>query len=321
MSVPKAVLYHSPDSVWSFAVRLALEEKGYGPDEYTLKTVDISKGENFSISFLRLSPKGLVPTLVVPFADSLGQDVESRYKALTDPRAIVQLLDKSRSSLSRTHTTSTAPAPALAPATIEFSTTSNALLDLLHSDEVSPDALKFTNARDDSSLKTLAKEILPIALGRQKALAEYLSEAEAGSIQASEKVKAFWRDSQTENEELLTVLLAADKPESALDAAGKTKRAELFSKNKAAWEAVDKTLQKLTITGPYVLGDQLSLPDLSLVAWLRNVVILAGGVTGDDGKKAMEKLEARCGFKDSTGNLGLFWDAMEKRDSWKKVMI
>ncbi|KAJ7487576.1 hypothetical protein B0H11DRAFT_2013961 [Mycena galericulata] len=330
-AVPKAVLYYSPDSVWSSAVLLALEEKGYAEDELDRKIVDLAKGENFSVSYLRLNLKGTVPTLVVPFRDSLSEDVESRYKALTDKKAIFHLLDQSRSPLSRTRTTSTAPSPSLAPATIAFSAASNALLDILHADEVSPDMLMFVNARDDASLKTLAKNVVPVVLGRQKALAECISESEAGKVQASEKVKKFWRDQQNETEELLAVLLAADKSEAALDAASKTKRAEFFAKSKAAWEVTVKdTVVKLNkeIIGPYALGDQLSIADLSLAAWIRGVVMLTGGAVGDDGTTAIGKLESAAGFslaKDfkaaSVSRLAAFWDAMSARESWKKVYL
>jgi glutathione S-transferase len=83
-------------------------------------------------------------------------------------------------------------------------------------------------------------------------------------------------------------------------------------------------------------GDQLSIVDLSLAAWLRSVVILAGGADGDDGSTAIGKLEAYLGGdfmlpkdfqvvdarrKDSAAvsKLAGFWDAMSERGSWKKV--
>ncbi|KAJ6604627.1 hypothetical protein DFH09DRAFT_316272 [Mycena vulgaris] len=339
-AVPKAVLYYSPGhSVWSAAVLLALEEKGYADDEVDRKVVDLVKGENFSVSYLRLNLKGNVPTLVVPFRDSLAGDVESRYKAVTDPKAIVALLDQSRSPLSRTRTTSSAPAPSLAPATVAFSAASSALLDILHDDEVSPDMLMFINARDGASLKTLAKTIIPVVAGRQKALTECLSDAEAEKIHVSEKVKKFWRDKLSETEQLLAVLGDADKQDAALDAAGKVKRVEFFAKAKAAWEVTLKdTLGRLNkeIIGPYTLGDQLSLADLSLAAWISSLVIMAGGTPKDDGSAAIGKLEVHIGGgfvlpKDfqvvdarrkegaAVSKLAGFWDAMSERESWKKV--
>ncbi|KAJ7706208.1 hypothetical protein B0H17DRAFT_1036184 [Mycena rosella] len=327
VAVPKAVLYYSPDSVWSTAVLLALEEKGYADDEVDRKIVDLAKGENFSVSYLRLNLKGTVPTLVVPFRDSLSEDVESRYKALTDTKAIIALLDQSRSPLSRTRTTSTAPAPSLAPATVAFSAASSALLDILHDDEVSPDMLMFINARDAASLKTLAKNVVPLVVGRQKALTGCLAETEAGTVQVSEKVKKFWRDKLSETELLLSVLNDAGKEDGALDAAAKAKRVEFFAKAKAAWEVTLKdTLTRLNkeIIGPYALGDQLSIADLSLAAWIRSLVILAGGLEAHVGgefvlPKDFHVVDARRKEGAAVSKLAGFLDAMGERGSWKAI--
>ncbi|KAJ7900320.1 hypothetical protein B0H14DRAFT_3080656 [Mycena olivaceomarginata] len=325
--IPKAVLYYSPDSAWSSSVLLALEEKGYAEDEVDLKIVDLSKGENFSVSFLRLNPKATVPTLVVPFRDSVADDAETRYKALTDTKAIIALLDQSRSPLSKTRTTSTAPAPSLAPATIAFSATSNALLDILHTEEVSPETLKFINARDSPSLKTLAKTIGPLLVGRQKALAECIADSEAGKVQASEKVKRFWQDKQSETEALLALLRAADKDDAALDSAEKTKREEFFARAKEVWQvAVKNAVVKLNkeITGPYALGDQLSVVDLSLASWIFEVVMLAGGSAEDDGSTAIGRVERTFRVTDArqkdgaaVNKLAGLWDGVRSRGSWK----
>ncbi|KAJ7225537.1 hypothetical protein GGX14DRAFT_639472 [Mycena pura] len=341
MSVPKAVLYYSSNSVWSCAVLLALEEKGYADDEVDRKIVDLDKGDNFSVSFLRLNIKGTVPTLVVPFQDSLSVDAERRYKALIDPkvrsRAIINFLDQSRSPLSRTRTTSTAPAPTLTPATIAFTATTETILEIIHAEDVSPDILAFINAQDDVTLKTFATNITPAIAGRQKALAECLSDAEAGKIVASAKVKNFWREKQIETEQLLAVLLVADKEEAALESADKTRRAEFFIKAKAAWGVkVKGACVKLNqeIIGPYALGDQLSTADVSLAAWMRKVVILAGGTAGNDGATAISTLESYIGFTLAknyqavdarekevamVSKLEAFWQAMSSRSSWKKM--
>jgi hypothetical protein len=277
-------------------------EKGYGDDEVDRKLVDLAKGENLSLSYLRISPKGTVPALVVPFKDSLAGDVESRYKAITDTKvrlafvidrayinrgihiqALIEFLDKSRSPLSRTNTTSTAPAPSLAPATVAFSAASSTTIDILHA-AISPDTLMFINARDDAALKTLAETAVPILSGRKKALDANLANTEA---QVSEKVKAFWREQHTETVELLGVLLDAEKSDGKM---------AFFAKAKAAWQtSVKDVVEKLNknIIGPYVLGgiwllidkimteccsagDQLSLADLHLCAFLQRLVVLAG---------------------------------------------
>ncbi|KAJ7293555.1 hypothetical protein C8J57DRAFT_1269344 [Mycena rebaudengoi] len=313
-SVPKAVLYYAKDSVWSRAALLALAEKGYGDDEVDRKL------------YLRISPKGTVPALVVPFKDSLAGDVESRYKAITDTKALIEFLDKSRSPLSRTNTTSTAPAPSLAPATVAFSAASSTTIDILHA-AISPDTLMFINARDDAALKTLAETAVPILSGRKKALDANLANTEA---QVSEKVKAFWREQHTETVELLGVLLDAEKSDGKM---------AFFAKAKAAWQtSVKDVVEKLNknIIGPYVLGDQLSLADLHLCAFLQRLVVLAGGSAQDDGSTAVGRVESAIGdgfvlAKDfqvvdvrrkesaAVSRVAGFWDAMRERVSWNQV--
>lgn len=167
-------------------------------------------------------------------------------------------MDKSRSAISRTHTTSSAPAPALAPATIAFSAISTVIIDdILHSEGGSPNNLLYLNARDETSLRALAKTILPSLIGRHKALDKYISDSEKELINASEKTKRFWAEKKAGTEALLAVFVNADKSQAQLDAAGKKAREEYFLNAKAAWEiSLRDVLIKLNneIIGPYALG-------------------------------------------------------------------
>lgn len=43
-----------------------------------------AKGENYDPTFLRLNPKATVPTLIVPLSNTLSEEVDSRYKAITE---------------------------------------------------------------------------------------------------------------------------------------------------------------------------------------------------------------------------------------------
>ncbi|GLB36128.1 putative glutathione S-transferase, N-terminal domain [Lyophyllum shimeji] len=337
-AIPKAVLYFSPLSVWSAAVLLTLVEKGYGDDEIDRKQVDLSSGDNFDPAFLRLNPKATVPTLVVPVEKTLAEGVESRYKALAETATIIEFLDKSRSAMSRTHTTSSAPAPALAPATIAFAAKTKSIIDDLHSDDANPNHLRYMNARNDAALRSLAGEILHALTGRQKALANYISDAEQEQIQVSVKTKAFWQEKKAAVDSLLEVVENAHKAETELDEEGKIKRAAFYAEARRAWEvALKDALVKVNneIIGPYSLGDQFSIADLHLASWLARVAKLAGGAYENDGSAAIGKLEEHIGggfalakdFQVEDGNgtaryhskLGAFWDAMKKRKSWKVV--
>ncbi|GAW03596.1 glutathione S- partial [Lentinula edodes] len=340
--IPKAVLYYYNDSIWSCAVLLALEEKGYGEDEVVLKVVDLAKGENYGPKFLRLNSKATVPTLVVPLDKSLSVDVESRYKAITETKTIIEFLDKSRSPLSHTNTTSQAPAPILTPATIDFAATCKLFIeDLIHSEDGDPNNLLYMNARDEESLRTLADSVLPLMKGKVHALNQCLSDAQAGNIRASDKVVKFWTSKKEAAQMLLEVYENAKVPSTALDASAQARREEYFKVAKASWEvALVHVLTKLNekIIGPYTLGEQYSIADPHLTAWLARVVMLAGGSSSDNGNVVIEKLEKHIGSSlvlpnivssdaprtdaersSARTKLGIYWDTVKERSSWKKV--
>ncbi|TFK57100.1 hypothetical protein OE88DRAFT_1670814 [Heliocybe sulcata] len=343
-SVPKASLYYYPPSIWCAAVLLCLEEKGYSEEEIDKKVVDLSKGENYALSFLRLNPKATVPTLVAPLEKTLSAEVESRFKALTETKTIIEFLDKSRSAFSRTNTTSSAPAPALAPATIAFTTVSNSIIDLLHSDEAHPGAARWYNARDEATLAKICPSLQAFFAAKRDAIAASLAESEKGAIQASAKTKKFWEDKSTAASEFAQLFGDGEKPESELSPEAKAKREEYFNTAKLVWETnLRNVLTRLSkeMIGPHALGDQLSLADLHLGAWLARLVTLAGGDISDKGDVAIGKLEKHIGNgfalpkdfqwtparRDDTSEvkpvvqskLAAFWDAVRERPSWKKV--
>ncbi|KAI0296168.1 hypothetical protein BC826DRAFT_908571 [Russula brevipes] len=348
--VPKAVLYYNPQSAWSIAALLALEEKGYGKDEVDLKLVDLSKGENFSPSFLRLNPQGTVPTLVVPFENTLSPDMESRYRAITDTDALIAFLDKSRSTMSRTHTTSSAPAPALSPATVALSSAAKSIITLVHSGVASPDALFCLNARDLPALRAIAPSVSAFLKGRKQTLERHLAENESKEVRVSEKTNTFWLEKKRAIEALLIVLDQADKSDSELSESGRTARQEYFDKSKAIWEvdlAVVLNNVSKELVGPYALGEQISIVDVHLAAWLRALVTLSGGSIRDSGTAAIARLEEYVGGRaaftkdmvtasatrtmDSDGSatapttttsrprLAVLWDALATRSSWQQV--
>lgn len=175
----------------------------------------------------------------------------------------MEFLDKSRSLLSRTHTTSNAPAPSLAPATIAFTTTSKVIIEeYLHSDKGDPNNLGFLNAKDDASLKALAQKKLDFLQGRQETLAQCLLDAQNDNIHVTEKVKAFWRGKKDAIDALLEIYVDAGKTTSELDPAAAKKREVFLNTCRDAWDVGLKTiLQQLTkeIIGPYILGKSTNL--------------------------------------------------------------
>ena len=181
----------------------------------------------------------------------------------------MEFLDKSRSAQSRTHTTSTAPSPSLAPATIAFSIVSNQIVDLLHSQGADPNALFYMNARSEGELKDLAQKLLPFVSGRRETLSKLLADSENGTVQASEKTKAFWQVKLIATEKFAQVYQDADKSESELSEPARQARQEYFKSAKAAWIALKDALTVLNkeVIGPFVLGMSSTMRYRWPVSW------------------------------------------------------
>jgi len=155
-SPPKAVLYANHIEIWSSAVLLTLEEKGYSPDELDKREVNLLQGENFDPAYLKINPNGEVPTLVVPLDRYIGPEIESKFRPVHDVSKILEFLDKSRTAFSKTHTTSHNAAPTLAPATIDALSKSNVVIKLVHSEHLEPEFL-YLSAQTHEELVQKAK--------------------------------------------------------------------------------------------------------------------------------------------------------------------
>ncbi len=70
--------------------------------------------------------------------------------------------------------------------------------------------------------------MLPALHTRRDVLSKYISNADNGTIQVSEKVTALWKEKKAATEVLLGLYKNADVSESALDPEEKSKRAEYF---------------------------------------------------------------------------------------------
>jgi len=237
--------------------------------------------------------------------------------------------------MSHTHTTSAAPAPVLSPATVALSSTAKSVIALLHSAPASPELLFYLNARDLPALRTIAPSVSNFLKGRKGALERYLAENESKEVRVSEKTKSFWLEKKSATEDLQSAFDDADKSDSELSESGRKTREEYFEKTKAAWEVdLALVLNKLCteFIGPFALGEQVSIVDVHLAAWLHELVILSGGSTRDSGAEAMARLEKHVGggftfAKDAApstttvgeGKLAVVWETLASRPSWRKV--
>lgn len=159
--------------------------------------------------------------------------------------------------MSRTHTISSAPAPALAPATIALSSLASLLIDLLHSDDANPNRLKYYNYTSQAALARAAETLLPFFTGRQQALDSYITASRNAQIQASEKTRKLWESKKVDADALVTVYASADKEDSALSPEEKAAREQFRAKSRELWNnklrKAISTLDKEMI-GPFSLG-------------------------------------------------------------------
>lgn len=160
--------------------------------------------------------------------------------------------------MSRTHTTSSLPAPSLTPATIAFTTTCSVIIkEILHSEAGDPNRLRRCNARDEASLRSLAVALLPGVQGRESALGRFLADAESQKFHVTEKVRTFWQEKKTAANTFAGVLTDADKPSAELTPESQQKREGFFQAAKKVWEVdLKEVITKLEkeIVGPYALG-------------------------------------------------------------------
>lgn len=139
---------------------------------------------------------------------------------------------------------------------MEFSATSNRVIDLLHSELADPNALMYLSARDDASLKQLSVVLKPILTAKCDALDRLIEDNTEADIKVSEKTVKFWQYKRVSISLISDVIENGDKSSDELDEEGKKKREEYFKASVSVWKGLKDTLTKLSkdITGPFVLG-------------------------------------------------------------------
>ncbi|KAK6908456.1 hypothetical protein I203_102457 [Kwoniella mangroviensis CBS 8507] len=341
-TLPKAILYSWPTSVWSTVPQLCLHEKGYSSDEYIVKYVDITKGENFAPSYLKINFNGTIPTLVVPTLETTGNDVDTRYRSLKDTISICDFLDHARSASSGHIQHAEKPAPTLAPPlskvcspldqyfTICYVPTgilgkglSDEIINLIHVYTVDPNFVAVA-ARDEAELRDKAKRPPGKSLAiRREALQRYLEEArqavaesavapKEGSLTWEQKSVKFLEEKVQSNEQIWELYNGK---------AGKEKEAQFFEVCKRTWtESLPDAFQKLEslFKGPFALGDQISLADLHTVSWITRLISIAGGEPDATG---IDSLIPHLGGYRFGPKVRKFWEEWVERESFKDVLV
>ncbi|KAF4983793.1 hypothetical protein FZEAL_877 [Fusarium zealandicum] len=129
---PKLTVYSFVGSQWAGVVHLALAEKGFSKDEYTVKEVDLVKAENFDPKYLEVNTNGTIPSLVSSSLD----------KPLVESTDILRYLD----SLGTTTLAQTNP---------QLQQRTQDLINLVHSGNVDTNVI-LLNARDPEEMERKA---------------------------------------------------------------------------------------------------------------------------------------------------------------------
>ncbi|TXT10360.1 uncharacterized protein COLE_04294 [Cutaneotrichosporon oleaginosum] len=315
----KAVLYCWPSSFLSTVPRLCLLEKGYHSNEYDIQHVDITSGHNFSPGYLRLTT-ATIPTLVLPRADRSEDGEHSGVHILDDMKSICAFIDASRPPLP-SPATSRRPTPILSPLTAKDRALCEDLIDLVRSPLVDPNFLDVT-ARDASEFRVKLRGVQGVRLrDRQKVIAQYLDVARDGaaSAHASGDVKEGSRWA-----EMVTTLEGKWRSSQALmdvwnGAVDDERQLEYYETSNAAWAVhLPGTFAKLEVKmiGPFALGDDVSIADLYIIAWLARIVAMCGG---GPVPAALALVEPYMGGVRFGTRLQIYWGHWVQRSSFRRI--
>lgn len=322
VEVPKAILYSWRTSVWATVILLCLYEKGYSEDEYIVKEVDITKGENFSPAYLKINESGTVPTLVVPSMDLTGTNITTKYRSLSDTIGIATFLDQAR-RVDTPNSIPKEPAPSFSPATVEQKILADRLIALVHAPTVDPNFI-YLSAKNRSELQVKRNAHTGRLLrDRQAAMRRYLAEAVAsvdvkvkldgvGSADIERKTVRFLQDKLLANVLLGSIYAGT---------AGAETEEGFFEAGIKAWTIfLPECLSNVerNLVGPFALGEHVSLADLHIIAWLARVVEVCE--EGQPVPAGMDSVSDKIGNGFKVGpKLRVFYDDWLKRDSFRTV--
>ncbi|KAK5056139.1 hypothetical protein LTR84_012692 [Exophiala bonariae] len=279
----KFVLYSSAVSQWAMVPQLGLIEKGYKPDEYEVKELDLLGAGNFDVDYLAINPNGTIPSLTAP----------SLKKPIIESAEILTYLD-------RLHPDSGAQ---LTPKDEETQAISQKLIDLVHSDAVGTNLVLLT-ARDGEEFRAKQSGMFKGWIGtRQKVL-------EQNHAQYPEHV--FYGPKALENGALNDLYTSTE--------IGPGHEA-FFAQSRDGYQVFAKSVDELDslIVLPYAAGNEVTLADLNIVPWLAHAMWGAGATeVGDFGPLETLVKKSVPGFVVGD-KIRKWWSTFGERESFKTV--
>ncbi|KAL8277467.1 hypothetical protein RQP46_010189 [Phenoliferia psychrophenolica] len=246
-------------------------------------------------------PGGTIPVLVAPYSHTLTSSLSTKFRALTSTVEICTFLDHS------TNGPSAHSAPSLSPATMQGSTDSTFIIDLVHS-PTAPDPNMLGISWRNEKERDLKAAGFPgkFLQGRQNALERYSKEA--GEDDA--RLAAFYKLKLQENGSLLAMIQ------------GKADSTDFMKLSAEGWVHLAKTCaifeERLDGKSTYIVGDQIALADLHAGAFFARILVSAGAK--DPSASETDLLDANLPAGSKVGpKLKAYLTALFARESFKEV--
>ncbi|TIB93291.1 hypothetical protein E3Q19_01323 [Wallemia mellicola] len=296
-NIPPSTL--SPHSYPSSLVRLCMLEKIYESKDLKLIQVDLNMGDNFHPSFLSINPAGTVPLLLVPNAESIQPDRAPEFTRIADTKNICNFLATKRRSVP-----SLIPLPHLVKK-------SNEIIDYLHSGDLDTNFLMLS-ATNNNELELNSSRAESYLISRQTAFDRYRH------LCSLDRKNWFELKSQS-NLDILNIY----RFRSLNDDQILSNRQDFFKASQKTWSNLKNFLRKVDIelssndSGPWIFGQDLTLVDLHLAAFLARVIADINGNMNDEG---IYKLYHICNLHLSKSML-LFWRNWLNRQSFRCVYM
>ena len=291
-------------------------------------------GDNFHPSYLGINPTGTVPVLLVPNADSIKPDRAPEYTRITDTKNIVHFLSKKKKTIP-----SLIPLPHLVKK-------SNELIDKLYSGELDTNFLMLS-ATNPSELDINSSRSESYLISRQTAFDRYRHQCPLDRKQWFEnksqinldilnvyryrfQVNDYYNNSKSSSSNTTDVNYL-NNDINILDQQSQTvlpflsddyilsRRKDFFLASISAWHHLKSFIKSLDslIEGPWILGNDLSMVDLHLIAFLVRVISDLNGTIDDNGiLKLTNVLNIPLNPK-----LDIFWKNWIIRSSFKFVYM
>lgn len=260
-------------------------EKIYESKDLKLIQVDLNMGDNFHPSFLNINPAGTVPLLLVPNAESIKPDRAPEFTRIADTKNICNFLATKRRSIP-----SLIPLPHLVKR-------SNEIIDYLHSGDLDTNFIMLS-ATNNNELELNSSRAESYLISRQTAFDRYRH------LCSLDRKNWFELKSQS-NLDILNIY----RFRSLNDDQILSNRQDFFKASQKTWSNLKNFLRKVDIelsnndNGPWIFGQDLTLVDLHLAAFLARVI---ADITGNMNDEGIYKLYQICGLNLSKNMLVSF---------------